>query len=485
MARPILAVAMLVGFFVIVLGLTVGLGAVAVIAMTTGHFGAGAIKIAIIAGAVALAVGGAVYKALKLRAEPEGVPLTRAEQPELWRVVDELAEIAGTRAPDDIRLVPEVNAAVWEKAGLLGLRPGPRYLMIGLPLLAGLNVGELRSVLAHELGHYGGGHTKLSALTYRAKNALAHTVDNLGDTLLQRPLAAYAKLYARVAASVNRRQELDADAASVAAAGRETAQSALRKILSLDAAWDAYHEDYVSLAPAAGRTPHVLAGFRSFLDDPHRREGLGRVADRLLDEQPASVFDSHPPIRERIAAMAALPSPAVPVLDQPAWTLVSGLAELEKGMVRDDLGPVAEWPEIVRLAGAAHVAHFAGLFAEAGRQSGVAPSGTLDELLTGLEQGRLRELAPHILSEDVPAEEHDRALVEVVTELLGAMLLDELVRAGRAEFRLDWGGPWQVVLADGTTVDAPEVVAPAVQDAANVPSVRERVSALCDRALTH
>lgn len=144
----------------------------------------------------------------------------------------------------------------------------------------------------------------------------------------------------------------------------------------------------------------------------------------------------------------------------------------------------AEWPEIVRLARAAHVAHFAGMPAEAGRQSGVAPSGTLDELLTGLEQGRLRELAPQILSEDVPAEEHDHALVEVVTRLPGAVLLDELVRAGRAEFPLDWGGPWQVVLADGTTVDTPEVVASAVQGATNVPMVRERVSALCDRALT-
>ncbi|MFI9815242.1 M48 family metalloprotease [Saccharothrix variisporea] len=484
MARSILAVAMLVGFFVLVLGLTVGLGAVAVIAMTTGHFGVGAIKVAVIAGGIALAVAGAVYKALKQRAEPEGVPLTRAEQPELWRVVDELAVIAGTRAPDDIRLVPEVNAAVWEKAGLLGLRPGPRYLMIGLPLLAGLTVGELRSVLAHELGHYGGGHTKLSALTYRAKNALAHTVDNLGDTMLQRPLAAYARLYARVAASVNRRQELDADAASVAAAGRATAQSALRKILSLDAAWDAYHEDYVSLAPAAERTPQVLAGFRSFLGDPRRSAELVRVADKLLDEQPASVFDSHPPIRERIAVMEALPSPDVPTAEAPAWSLVTGLSELERGMIRDDLGPVADWPEIVQRAGAAHVAHFAGLLVEAGKQSGFAPAGTLDELLTGLEQGRLGVLAPHVLSDSVPPQERDRALVEVVTQLLGAVLLDELVRSGRASFRLDWGGPWRVVLADGTTVDAPEVVAPAVQDPTNVSQVRERVSALCDRALT-
>ncbi|MEU7531317.1 M48 family metalloprotease [Saccharothrix sp. NPDC042600] len=484
MARSILAVAMLVGFFVLVLGLTVGLGAVAVGAVGTGNFSYWAIKGGLIAGAVALAVTGAVFKALRTRVEPEGVPLTRADQPELWRVVDELAEAVGTRAPDDIRLVAGVKAAVREEAGLLGLRPGPRHLVLGLPLLAGLTAGELRSVLAHELGHFGGGHTRLSALTYRAKVALERTVDGLAGSIVQEPLAYYARVYAWVAASANRRRELAADAASVAAAGRETAQSALRKALPLAAAWNTYLDDYVSLASAAGRTPLLLAGFRSLLADPERQEQLADATDRLLDEQPASVFDNHPPVRERIAAMEALPSPVVPVADQPASALVSRLEELAGGLVADGWGPVADWPEIVRLAGAAHVAHEAGLLVGAGRASRVAPEGTLDALLTGLERGGVRRIAKHLLDEDVPAEEYDEVVVELVTRLLGAVLLDELVRAGRVEFRLDWGGPCQVVLADGTTVDAPEVVAPAVRDPANVPLVRERVSALCDRALT-
>src|SRR5207244_3243782 len=111
---------------------------------------------------------------------------------------DELAHIAQTRGPDEVRLVPEVNAAVMEQASLLGLQSGKRSMMIGLPLLAGMSVGELRSVLAHELGHYGGGHTKLSALTYRAKVALEVTAAHVNGTAAGYLLVPYAKLYARV-----------------------------------------------------------------------------------------------------------------------------------------------------------------------------------------------------------------------------------------------------------------------------------------------
>ncbi|EGJ75778.1 putative peptidase M48 [Streptomyces sp. Tu6071] len=46
-----------------------------------------------------------------------------------------LAEEAGTRAPACVLLTADVNAAVSERARLLGLVPGPRALYLGLALL--------------------------------------------------------------------------------------------------------------------------------------------------------------------------------------------------------------------------------------------------------------------------------------------------------------------------------------------------------------
>src|SRR5689334_6071317 len=42
----------------------------------------------------------------------DGTRLTEAEQPELWRLVRRLADVAGTRPPDQIYLTADVNAAV-------------------------------------------------------------------------------------------------------------------------------------------------------------------------------------------------------------------------------------------------------------------------------------------------------------------------------------------------------------------------------------
>ncbi|MET1073511.1 MAG: M48 family metalloprotease [Umezawaea sp.] len=476
--RVALALSVLFGFFAVLLGLIGGLVWLVVYAFASGHGGAAAVKLGFVAAVLALAIGRAVFVAVRIRQEPAGVPLTREAQPELWRVVDGLAAVAGTRAPDDIRLIPEVNAAVWERTSLLGLRAGERHLVIGMPLLAGLAVGELRSVLAHELGHYGGGHTKLSALTYRAKNALQLTVANLTGALGWL-FGHYARFYAVVAASANRAQELHADEASVAAAGRDTAQSALRKLGPLSVAWAHFEREFLALVPDAERTPPVLAGFRTFLGDVRVGEQLGEIGVRLLDEEPESVFDSHPPIRERIAAMDGMDAAGATADDRPSWVLLAGVPDLERELVRD-FGPAADWPEVVARAHAVRVERMGRMLADAARAGGTAEHGTPDEVLRALGRGELLRIGEPLIAAGAPADQ----LVAAVTQLLGGAVVAELLCTGRASFALDWTGDPKVVLADGTELDPDELVGPAVADPREAEGVRLRVASLCDRTLT-
>ncbi|ACU34404.1 M48 family metallopeptidase [Actinosynnema mirum] len=460
--RAVLAVGLLIGFFVLFTALTVGLCALTVYGFATGRE-FNAIKIALIAVPLVLILISALYKALKARGEVEGAPLTREAQPGLWAVVDELAAVAGTRGPDEIRLVGAVNAAVSEQAPMLGLRAGRRTLLIGLPLLAGLTASELRSVLAHELGHYGGGHTKLSALTYRAKEALVHVVDGLDDTFLQRPFAWYAKLYARVAASVNRRQELDADTASVTAAGREAAQSALRKLPVLGAAWNGYQAQFLSLGAQAELTPPVMAGFHAYLSEPERRGRMDEARAELLAREPESVFDSHPPIRERVGRMATLPSPEVERDDRPAWTLLSGAtADLERSiMVGGGFGPTADWDEVVSVVAREHGERRAGLLAVAGARAGLPGEVSLDDALAALAStGQRDALLGHLLSAELlGGEVPEEQRAQVLAGLLGAVLEHELVAAGVGAYEADWDKRWVVRLEDGRAVDGPPLFA--------------------------
>ncbi|MFI6101852.1 M48 family metalloprotease [Lentzea sp. NPDC051213] len=468
--RATLALAMLAGFFVLAVGLFVGLGGAALAVFDQGDVEGG-----VYLGLLALVLGGpplvAMLVALWIRPQPSGVAMTRATHPELWQHVDELARIAGTRSPDDIRLVDGANASVWERRGV-------RYLELGLPLVAGTGIGELRSVLAHELGHYGGGHTKVSAVTYRAKLALGLAVGRV-DTSFG-VLYAWARLYALVAASESRKHEQFADEVAVAAAGQEAASRALLRMGPVGEGWNDYLRWYVSLAVLAGRTPPLVEGFRAYLDHPRRVHELRELEPLLAEQEPKTVFDSHPPVRERVAAMRQLRPAAMTVAEavdeRPAWTLLRGTPAEEIAKLVDVKGPPITWEQLAPLTGPELLRRYAEALRHAGRVSKIGD--TLAALLTGLEQGRLHELTGRPVDGSLTAEQVHDAAVETVTELLGCMIADQLVTAGRAELELNWGGLFVLRLPDGAAVYPDDLVAPAVRDASRVPEVRRRLQAI-------
>ncbi|MCE7011581.1 M48 family metallopeptidase [Kibdelosporangium philippinense] len=186
--RAWLAVLALVGYFVL-------LGAIvcACVWMIVEQRGTWAILLGIVL-ICALLTGNLGFSG-RARYQAHGAYMTRTSQPELWRVVDELAATARTRTPDEIVIVAHANAMVWEDTRLLGLRQGFRHLAIGLPLVAGMSVNELRAVIGHELGHFSHGHTKMAALTYRATNGHA---GNRGGHQWQRGRLAAARLLTAV-----------------------------------------------------------------------------------------------------------------------------------------------------------------------------------------------------------------------------------------------------------------------------------------------
>ncbi|MEV5742375.1 M48 family metallopeptidase [Microbispora rosea] len=154
------SLAMLAGFFVLAAAQVAGLVALVVL-LSTVMAGFVAVKLLWpIFAATTWAVGRGVWRAVRSRPEPPtGLPLPADRAPMLWATVRELAAEARTRIPEEIWLTAEVNAAVQEESRLLGLAGGRRRLYVGLPLLQTMTVGQMRAVLAHELGHYSARHT--------------------------------------------------------------------------------------------------------------------------------------------------------------------------------------------------------------------------------------------------------------------------------------------------------------------------------------
>nr|BFF01462.1 hypothetical protein GCM10020241_31370 [Streptoalloteichus tenebrarius] len=352
--RAVLALTLLVGFLAVAAVLAAASAGAALYAMADGDVGMTAIQLLVVSALLGTAVGLFLPPLLRGRPKARGHLVDRQAQPDLWRLIDELSEVARTRPPDELRVVPGVRVALWEDATPLGLVPGHRCLELGLPLLGGLTVSELRAVLAHELAHLGGREGLLTTVTYRATGVVERIVADAGEDWRRRVVQTWAGWFRRAAEPVNRRQERAADEAAVAAAGVDATRSAVRRMAALERAWSHYGQQYLALAPVARRTPDVLLGFRSYLSAPSRRREWEGLADEALDGGPSGPFDCHAPLRERIEAMRGDSADGAPEPDdRPAWSLLSdpgrSVPELEDALLVD-LGPRAPWPDLVRVA---------------------------------------------------------------------------------------------------------------------------------------
>ncbi|OXM70430.1 M48 family metalloprotease [Amycolatopsis vastitatis] len=449
--RALVAVALLAGFPVLVF-LVVGGLAVAEYFFFR-HSGILAVKLGIVAVPVSYALLKALFAIERTRGDTgSGVPVTRADEPALWALVEELAAAVGTRPPDTITLVSEVNAGVRERTGWLGLRVRRREMFIGAQLLAGLRHDQLRALLGHELGHYSNNDTRLAGLTYRGRRSIERALTGLGgdgwfEGLVRRLFVLYAKLYFAVSAAACRRQELAADAAAARVAGTAAMTSALREIEALDVAWDFYFDRYVPIGWDAGYLPDRLAGgFRSLLADEARAEEFDRIRQNPPAEE-TSRYDTHPPTAERIAALEALPEvpvrqdgghPASEVLRDAATTLEAAMVSdfSDKAKAKRRIG----WDRLVDLGVRHSVTRAAAGILGAG--------GTLAQALDLIDAGRAAELADP--EHKPPASAGPRAQREFaapsVRDRLSTVVKAYLAEAEVAHWKLSWSGPPEFVV---------------------------------------
>ncbi|HWH28667.1 MAG TPA: M48 family metallopeptidase [Mycobacteriales bacterium] len=488
--RAALALALLVGYFVLAAAVVGGLLFLTVQAFATGGSGVVSTKLAVFTGLVALAVGRAVFS-VEQRGEnvEDGVRVSRTDQPELWGLVDEVSAELGVPAPDDLRVVDDVNAFVHQDTRLLGLVGGDRHMGIGAGLLQVLTVDQLRGVVGHELGHYAGGDTRLSSLVYRAGATVERTADQLGrDTLLGRLFARYAALYARVSLAVRRRQELRADEGSVRVVGREVHGAALREVQAGAAAWSFFGDRYVVPLWQAGTAPaDMFVGFRELLADPVRQLQLDEV--RTSDEGPADPYDSHPTLTARLDHLSRLPDRMPPGDERPARALLREPESLERRVTEQVnasvlrelprqryafAGELDATPYVAGLEG-----HAAALSRATAAVDGLGAPAGLGRTLALFEAGRDADLVTALTGDRRDLGEQARAtdLRNVVGGPFALSAALALVDAGGARWQASWAQPVQLVDADGEPLEVSAALEEAL-DNSGVPGLRPALDEL-------
>ena len=250
--------------------------------------------------------------------EAPGTLLERDSHPGLFAELDDIAASLDEPLPGEVYLIGQVNAFVADRGGILGF--GSRRIMaIGLPILSALNISEFRGVVAHEFGHYYSGDTSIGPWVYKTQTAMIRTFQSIGSLqgirvgavqlmygLVSFVLKQYFVGFLRVVNFVSRKKEHRADELACLVAGSAACIRGMRKVHASSMAWMPYWNSEVAPVLDQGCRPDIADGFARFLAAPEIAAQVARGVEREIVEGKAQPYDTHPPLRDRIAAIERL-----------------------------------------------------------------------------------------------------------------------------------------------------------------------------------
>ncbi|TQF13670.1 M48 family metalloprotease [Myxococcus llanfairpwllgwyngyllgogerychwyrndrobwllllantysiliogogogochensis] len=269
-----------------------------------------------------------IFRGLFFRdAQPdEGRALKREEAPRLFAALEEVADVAKSRKVDRVLIDAGTGIGVSERGGRLRglLGRGERVLQLGLGVVRLLTVSELKSILAHEYGHFSHGETRLTPIIGRIQIQMVrmlHAIQAAGWASINPVwwfLRTYFFVHLRITAGHGRRRELLADRVSALAYGGDTFARALTKTVEGSDAFKRGMSVTVGLR-ATGRPTKDLFHTIDVVarDTPLEFQAFMHAQ---LFACPVDAYDTHPPPSERIERVAGLPGHR-PVEDTSALTL--------------------------------------------------------------------------------------------------------------------------------------------------------------------
>jgi heat shock protein HtpX len=327
--RAALAVALMIGFYVFALGIAFVLLSIPIAEWSYLH------RIDLRIAAACFGAGLAVLWALVPRTdtfEPPGPRLDDATHPQLFRVIRDVAAATAQAEPADVYLLNDVNAWVAHRGGTMGF--GSRRVMgIGLPLLQAVSLGEFKAIIAHEFGHYSSGDVKLGPWVYKTRAAIGRTVAGVHGTFIEAPFQWYGRQFLKLTHAVSRQQEFIADQVAVRVAGSADFANALRRVTALAPAYSSYLQGEVLPVLNAGFLPPIAGGFDEFLRADSIAEASQRFVDIAETDGRTDVFDTHPSLRDRLAALNQTEDVCGASAGEPARVLVGDVDKQARSLV--------------------------------------------------------------------------------------------------------------------------------------------------------
>ena len=269
--------------------------ALAFVAVIAGAYDPG---IAGVVGVVAIVYGlFSWFAAGRMIAAASGAhPVTKAEQPELYRVLENVAIAAGLTKTPDLYMIDDDSP----NAFAAGRNPDHAYVAVTTGLVQLLDERELEGVLAHEVAHIRNRDVRLMSLAAVLVGVIALASDMLmritifgGGDRREGGLGAFGAIIGILAAllapigaallqmALSRRREYLADASAVETTG--DAEGLARALAAL-------RDDHRPLQKVTRATAHM------YIESPLRDH-------KGLRSSLGGLFDTHPPLEDRIRVL--------------------------------------------------------------------------------------------------------------------------------------------------------------------------------------
>jgi Zn-dependent protease with chaperone function len=312
------------------------------------------IKLALIVAAMVLVSLWAVLKSIwasvvRAKGEDPGLRLDPAEHPRFQAALREAAVRVGTRPVDTVFVTPGTDAAVYEQGGLARQLAGrsERCLILGVGLLDGMSEGQLKSVLAHEYGHFVNEDTAGGGFSL----AVRRSIFRMGEALASGGAAAwynpawlfvtsFYKLFLRVSQGASRLQEILADRWAALAYGGRTFAAGLTHVVTRSIRFDKHATATLREVVDGGLTLRNLYRYA-----PAKAVEEQEVTDEVASAMNAdpSPYDSHPRPADRIAWVGDVECAHGAAVDDgaPAWRLFSDREALERRLTDEVRANVA------------------------------------------------------------------------------------------------------------------------------------------------
>lgn len=265
-----------------------------------------------------LLVLGVIFRSFWVKAPPvDGIPLKKKDYPKLYEMVQEIADHIKAPKVHQVQLVPDFNAAVTQRArlGLFGWHKN--YLILGIQIVKTCSYDELRSILAHEMGHLAEGHSAKDAWIYRVQSVWYQLMQNLqrdeslATVLFTRFFNWYVPLLDSYTFPYRREQEYNADLGSVELVGPDLAAKTFLSMDLKDRYLDKNYWSTVGNRFSTPEPPPVYAGLSAALTGKIEKQDAESWLRDILNQK-TNYEDSHPCTRDRVAAILKIKPEEVP-----------------------------------------------------------------------------------------------------------------------------------------------------------------------------